>query len=67
MRAHSGRQGLNSSCWVYRSCTGEQATVRNEQIFNVVSPSPLVCHETLRVLSHSCRAHKVKACSLKER
>ena len=58
MRADPERQGLNSSRWIYRSCTGEQATVRNEQIFNVVSPSPLVCHKTLGVLSHSCRAHK---------
>ena len=66
MRADSERQGLNSSRWVYRGCTGEQATVRNEQVF-YVNPSPLVCHKTLGVLSHSCRAHKVKACPLKER
>ena len=67
MRADAERQGLNSSRWIYRSRAGEQATVRNEQIFNVVSPPPLVCHKTLGVLSHSCRAHKVKACPLKER
>ena len=67
MRADPERQGLNSSRWIYRSCTREQATVRNEQISNVMSPSPLVCHETLGVLSHSCRAHEVKACPLKER
>ena len=67
MRADPERQGLNSSRWIYRSRTGEQATVRNEQIFNVVSPPPLVCHKTLGVLSHSCRAHKVKARPLKER
>ena len=67
MRADPERQGLNGSRWVYRSCTGEQAAVRNEQVFNIVSPSPLVCHKTLGVLSHSCRAHKMKACPLKER
>ena len=66
MCADPERQSLNGSRWVYRSCTGEQAAVRNEQVFNIVSPSPLVCHETLGVLSHSCRAHKVKACPLKE-
>ena len=43
------------------------ATVRNEKVFNIMSPSPLVRNETLGVFSQSCRAHKVKACPLKKR